>query len=219
MPCKRPLPCKGCLKLYQAVYQDYRMSLYSLVNEKVGSVFSQGIGYVTNTMDLVRNYTTMPISETFGTSGMSWFSPTVTDVFDNPDGTTDGSGNPDPSANSSSWGKTYAKTYASIRSTTNRPVWAWVVWGIGWIFALTIASIVANEMIMLPYQMRLIGFVAVLLAYYLRPLFFYCILIYTFDPLYILCIFSFIPKILHMTFLSRYNFMLFTILFNRLKPI
>jgi hypothetical protein len=125
-------------------------------------------------MDLVRNYTTMPISETFGTSGMSWFSPTVTDVFDNPDGSTDGSDNQDPSANSGGWGKTYSR----IRASTNRPVLGWVLWGIGWIFALAIASIVANEMIMLPYQMRLIGFVAVLLAYYLRPFFFYCILIY-----------------------------------------
>ena len=156
---------------YIVLYQDYSMSLYTFVNEKVGSLFSQGIGHVTTMVGLVRNYSTIPLSESFGASGNSWFSSVQTDTY----------ANADPSANLDMSGVIDLSGNLNFLANSPRrrtPLWPSILFILGWIFTLFIASLVANEMIMLPYQMRLFGFLAVLVACYVNPLIYFGILMY-----------------------------------------
>ena len=152
---------------YIVLYQDCSMSLYTLVNEKVGSLLSQGMGYVSNTIGLVRNYTTLPLfqgqaqqsDEPFDESGKRKRRPTD-------------ASNVDTSKVDAS------ETPVSTWSASRTPVWEWTIWGVGWIAAIFIASLVANEMILLPWQMRVIGFLAILVSYSRSPFLFCCVLLY-----------------------------------------
>jgi len=155
--------CKG-LYLYQAIYQDYRMSLYTAVNEQVGSLLSQGMGHVTNMVGLVRNYTTIPFSESFGPSGASWFSSKQTDGS----GTLDGSGTPNGVG-------TTDGSDATSSSSTYTPIWPWVLSLVGWMIAISIASFAANDAIMHTVYIRLLLFIVVILSYMFNP-FIYLIL-------------------------------------------
>ena len=140
------------------------MSLYTAVNEQVGSLLSQGMGHVTNMVGLVRNYTTIPFSESFGPSGASWFSSKQTDGSDNLDGsgTPNGVGTTDGSDTTSS-------------SSTYTPIWPWVLSLVGWMIAISIASFAANDAIMHTVYIRLLLFIVVILSYMFNP-FIYLIL-------------------------------------------
>jgi hypothetical protein len=122
------------------------------------------MGHVTNMVGLVRNYTTIPFSESFGPSGASWFSSKQTDGSDNLDGsgTPNGVGTTDGSDTTSS-------------SSTYTPIWPWVLSLVGWIFAISIASFAANDAIMHTVYIRLLLFIVVILSYMFNP-FIYLIL-------------------------------------------
>lgn len=126
------------------------MSLYNTVNERVGSLLSQGMGHVTNMVGLVRNYTTIPFSESFGTSGASWFSTGVVETLD-------ASGALDASD-------------ISINASTYTPLWPWILRIVGWVIAVSIASFAANDAIMRPEAVRILLFVAVIFSYMFNPL-------------------------------------------------
>ena len=126
------------------------MSLYNTVNERVGSLLSQGMGHVTNMVGLVRNYTTIPFSESFGTSGASWFTTGVVETLD-ASGALDASG-------------------ISINASTYTPLWPWILRIVGWVIAVSIASFAANDAIMRPEAVRILLFVAVIFSYMFNPL-------------------------------------------------
>ena len=138
------------------------MSLYTAVNGQVGSLLSQGMGHVTNMVGLVRNYTTIPFSESFGTSGASWFSSIGTDGS----GTLDGSGTPIGLGTTDGTDA----TSSSSSSSTYTPLWPRVLSLVGWIFAISIAVFAANDAIMHTVYIRLLLFVAVILSYMFNPL-------------------------------------------------
>ena len=126
------------------------MSLYNAVNGQVGSLLSQGLGHVTHMVGLVRNYTTIPFSESFGTSGASWFSTGVVETLD-------ASGALDTSD-------------ISINTSTYTPLWPWILKIVGWVIAVSVASFAANDAIMRPEAVRILLFVAVILSYMFNPL-------------------------------------------------
>jgi hypothetical protein len=138
-------------KDYILCYQDCSMSLYTVVSERVGSMLSQTMMQVSNAMSLVRNYTTMPLSETFDGSGTfsNWLQGSST-------GTVTATPTPPP----------------------RRPLWPTILWGIGYFIAFLVASAVANDAIMKPWQIRLLLFLAVLASYYFNPLVYMCIAVY-----------------------------------------
>ena len=143
------------------------MSLYNAVNGQVGSLLSQGLGHVTHMVGLVRNYTTIPFYESFGTSGASWFSSIGTD----------GSGTLDGSGNLMGVGSTDG-TGVTINSSTYTSIWPWVLRIVGWIIAISIAAFVANDAIMNTVYIRLLLFIMVILSYMFNPLIYLIITVF-----------------------------------------
>ena len=128
------------------------MNLYTLVQEQAGTMLSQTIGYVSGAINLVRNYTTQPL---FGSL----------DSFDAPPGQgvsgEEGvSETPMPPISTRSY----------IRSIIWRSIFGFL--------ALIIATFVANDMIFLPWPVRILGYVSVLLASQYHPIFFTIITLY-----------------------------------------
>ena len=146
------------------------MSLYTLVNEKVGSLLSQGMGYVSNTIGLVRNYTTLPLFQGQGQEQQS------DEPFDESGkrkhhnesvGTSrmDGSGISETSETSGT-------------AAPRTPLWPWILSIIQVMLACIIAGFVANDMIERPWPVRLLGFLLVLGSYFINPLIFFSIVVY-----------------------------------------
>ena len=144
------------------------MSLYTLVNEKVGSLLSQGMGYVSNTIGLVRSYTTLPLfqgqeqqsDEPFDESGKRRSRLELS-------GTSrmDGSGISETSDTSGV-------------SSPRTPLWPWILTIIQLILVCIIAGFVANDMIERPWPVRLLGFLLAIGSYFINPLIFFSIVVY-----------------------------------------
>ena len=120
------------------------MSLFQVVQEQVGGMLQNTMGHVTTLVGAVRHYTTKPFmqQDTFDASGL-------------------GTGLTEPEKEI---GKTSEKKLEKGIQTTRSKIRNWALIVIKWIFVLIIASFVANDMIFLPWPVRLFGFTCVLLA-------------------------------------------------------